>query len=240
MSEINAPIQIPSELNVPDTPSENDQIEPIKPKSAIPMSAPQSADGKYPKHRLRKENKSQSMFNFPVTATTTEESPTGDKEAGADDDVPPTITLSPPSAKYRKSAERKSTSSLDEIDQMAEQPSVDIQRQISASTNDMKLSANRRRVNSLAPSECNERDNDEFDELGNGHVGSQLRIRSSIISLFGRMGKMRRTSSNSQNSAHDNGESNERPPLRALPHIAATKIMRAFSYVGKLVIGKIP
>ncbi|XP_031638674.1 phospholipid-transporting ATPase ID isoform X2 [Contarinia nasturtii] len=228
MSDINAPIQLPNELNVPETSNENEAIEPIKPKSAIPLSAPQSADSKYPKHRLRKEKKSQSMFNFTSTVTTTEEPPQSN-DKGTDDDVPPSITLSPPSAKYRKSAERKSTGSLDQIDKLSDQP--DIQRQISASTNEMKLSANRQRANSMAPSEYAERDNDEFDELGNGHAGSQLRIRSSIISLFGRMGKMRRTSNISQNSTHDNNESNDRPPLRALPHIAATKIMRAFSYV---------
>lgn len=232
MSDINAPIQIPSELNVPDTSSENETIEAIKPKSAIPTSAPQSADGKkFPKHRLRMDSKSQSMFNFSATQRTTDET---NKENEIDEEVqPPTITLSPPSATYRKSAERKSTSSLDRIDKLPDQSNM---RHISASTNDMKLSENRKRTNSLAVNDQNERDDDEFDELEpNGHSGSQLRIRSSIISMFGRMGKMRRTSNVSQNSAHENDENNDRaPPLRALPQIAATKIMRAFSYVGKL------
>lgn len=238
MSDINAPIQIPSELNVPEPVSENEKIEPIKPKSAIPTSAP-SADGKqYPKHRLQKETKSQSMFNFTATQCTPE-ADEPDQEKETIEEGPPTITLSPPSATFRRSAERKLTGSLDHIDQLttAKIEEQSARRQISASTNEMKLSVNRKRANSMAPSVHTDRDDDEFDELGtNVNTGSQLRIRSSIISLFGRMGRMRRTSHNSQNSTNGNGESNDRPlPLRALPQIAATKIMRAFSYVGKLM-----
>lgn len=247
MSDINAPIQIPSELNVPEPTSENETIEPIKPKSAAPTSA-QSADGKhYPKHRLRKEAKSQSMFNFSATQRTTNDGKSDEEEEtngeNEENEVgPPTITLSPASSTFRRSAERQSTASLDHIDKLVSEtmttPTVEEQtakRQISASINEMKLSVNRKRTNSMAPSLHN--DDDEFDELKvNGSTGSQLRIRSSIISLFGRMGKMRRTSHISQNSGNENGESNDRPlPLRALPQIAATKIMRAFSYVGKLM-----
>lgn len=243
MSDINAPIQITSELNVPEPTNENETIEPIKPKSGVPLSA-QSADGKkYPAHRLRKETKSQSMFNFSVKERTTEDDETN-QEKEENEEGPPTITLSPPSATFRRSAERKSTSSLDHIEKMmtttmaetAEEQSA--RRQISASTNEMKLSVNRKRANSMAPSTHTDRDDDEFDQLAaNGNTGSQLRIRSSIISLFGRMGKMRRTSHISQNSTNGNSESNNDrpPPLRALPQIAATKIMRAFSYVGKLI-----
>lgn len=231
MSDLNAPIQIPSELNVPETTVDNDKIEPIKPKSAIPISAPQSADGKsFPKHRLRKETKSHSMFNFSSAEPTSEETT---KEEKVDEEGPPTICLCPPSAKSRQSCDHKSTDSFDRIDKLTDQAAT---LQISASTNEMKLSANRMRANSLAVPDQTGRDNDEFDALGaNGHTGSQLRIRSSIISLFGRMGKMRRRSSNASQNSKDNGESNNRaPPLRALPQIAATKIMRAFSYVGKL------
>lgn len=242
MSDINAPIQIPSELNVPEPTSDNEAIEPIKPKSGVSTSAP-TADGKqYPKHRLRKEGKSQSMFNFRSTEHTVEhEEPNQTKETN--DGEPPTITLSPPSATFRRSAERKSTGSLDHIDQLTATPTMDeqsVKRHISASTNDMKLSVSRKRANSMVPSLHTDHDDDEFDELGpNTNTGSQLRIRSSIISLFGRMGRMRRTSHISQNSTNENGESNDRPPpLRALPQIAATKIMRAFSYVGKLLYAK--
>lgn len=256
MTDINAPIQIPCELNVPETTNRNEQIEPIKPKSAAPAILPQSADGKlYPKHRLQKEAKSQSMFNFSARERSiinepkqeneeenvSEDDKNDDKndadneDENNDDESPPTITLSPPSAKYRKSADRKSTGSLDHLDRL--RPSE--MRQISASTNEMKFSINRNRANSVATVNYSEREDDEFDELGpNGHAGSQLRIRSSIISLFGRMGKMRRTSSISQNSVHGNGvsgteNSEHTSTLRALPQIAATKILRAFSYVGK-------
>lgn len=256
MTDINAPIQIPCELNVPETTNRNEQIEPIKPKSAAPAILPQSADGKlYPKHRLQKEAKSQSMFNFSARERSiinepkqeneeenvSEDDKNDDKndadneDENNDDEAPPTITLSPPSAKYRKSADRKSTGSLDHLDRL--RPSE--MRQISASTNEMKFSINRNRANSVATVNYSEREDDEFDELGpNGHAGSQLRIRSSIISLFGRMGKMRRTSSISQNSVHGNGvsgteNSEHTSTLRALPQIAATKILRAFSYVGK-------
>lgn len=232
MSDINAPIQIPSELNVPDPTNENEKIEPIKPKSA--STAPTSADGEkqYPKHRLQKGGKSQSMFNFSATLRPSDEA---EPEKETDEVGPPVITLSPPSATFRNSAERKSagsTRSLDHVDNLTQKSDM---RQISASTNEMKLSVNRNRANSMV----DERDDDEFDELGpNSSTGSQLRIRSSIVSLFGRMGKMRRTSNISQSSANGiNGgvESNDRgPPLRALPQIAATKILRAFSYVGKL------
>lgn len=256
MTDINAPIQIPCELNVPETTNRNEQIEPIKPKSAAPAILPQSADGKlYPKHRLQKEAKSQSMFNFSARERSiinepkqeneeendSEDDKNDDKndadneDENNDDEAPPTITLSPPSAKYRKSADRKLTGSLDHLDRL--RPSE--MRQISASTNEMKFSINRNRANSVATVNHSEREDDEFDELGpNGHAGSQLRIRSSIISLFGRMGKMRRTSSISQNLVHGNGvsgteNSEHTSTLRALPQIAATKILRAFSYVGK-------
>lgn len=238
MSDINVPIQIPSELNVPEPNSENETIEPIKPKSGVPLSA-QSADGKqYPAHRLRKETKSQSMFNFSARERTTEDDETN-QEKEENKEEPPTITLSPPSATFRKSAERKSTGSLDHTTMTAETvEEQSARRQISASTNEMKLSVNRKRANSMATSTHTDRDDDEFDELGaSDNTGSQLRIRSSIISLFGRMGKMRRTSHISQNSTNENDESNNDrpPPLRSLPQIAATKIMRAFSYVGKLI-----
>lgn len=235
MSDINAPIQIPSELNVPETTSDNDTIEPILPKSTTQSSAPQSADEmRYPKHRLQLDAKSQSMFNFSAAAAAGE--PTVDEaDAGPESEPkpkqenetivegPPMITLSPPSSTFRRSAGGKSTGSLNNFEMRP------------LSTNEMKLSANRNRANSIAGH--NQRDDDEFDELKvNGNVGSQLRIRSSIISMFGRMGQMRRPSTFSQSSANGTNaaENNDHaPPLRSLPQIAATKILRAFSYVGK-------
>lgn len=238
MSDLNAPIHIPSELNVPDATNENETIEPIRPKSSASEIKTKSADAEkqYPKHRLHKDGKSQSMQNFsaPLRKSVEVESKK-ETEIG-----PPEIILSPPSAKFRNSADRKSATSTRSLDHLTHQSEM---RQASASNNDMKLSVNRTRANSMA----HERDDDEFDELGpNGKTGSQLRIRSSIISLFGRMGKARRTSNISQSSVADvngangiNGgnvgtESNNHGlPLRALPQIAATKILRAFSYVGK-------
>lgn len=227
MSDITAPIQIPSELNVPETTSENETIEPIKPRSAASAAATQSADGKqFPKHRLQKEKKSQSMFNFTVRSCSLDESQTNAETTGEKE--PPTITLSPASATFRKSAEQKSTSSFDFIDRLTEPAS-------SHAASAHRRSANRTRANSIATVDRTEHDADEFDELGtNGHAGSQLRIRSSIISLFGRMGKMRRHSTFSQNSVHETNETNEHATsLKTLPQIAATKILRAFSYVGK-------
>lgn len=244
MSDSNAPIHIPSELNVPDQEptSENDTIEPIQPKSALKS---QSADEKqFPKHRLRMDAKSRSMYDFPVserkndapdTEPEQEQEPNSsshNEEIERHEIVAPTITFSPPSATFRRSASRNSTSSLEHVKSSANHLDV---HHIGGSTNDMKLSANRNRINSIA----SERDDDEFDELEpTQRVNSQLRIRSSIVSMFGRMGKMRRASTVSQASTNENGaatETNNRgPPLRALPQIAATKIFRAFSYVGKL------
>lgn len=231
MSDINAPIQIPSELNVPEPTSDNEAIKPIKPKSATAASSSADAGKQYPKHRLQLDAKSKSMFNFSATSHSNENT---EPEKETNEDGAPVITLSPPSATYRNSADRKSagsTRSLDHIDNVTQKSDM---RHISASTNEMKLSVNRNRANSM----IDERDDDEFDELEpNSKTGSQLRIRSSIVSLFGRMGKMRRTSSISQSSANgvNGGVGNDHgPPLRALPQIAATKILRAFSYVGKL------
>lgn len=235
MSDLNAPIHLPSELNVPDATNENEKIEPIRPKSTASETKTKSADAEkqYPKHRLYKDGKSQSMHSFSATLRKSVEV---ECEKETTEIGPPEITLSPPSATFRNSADRQLAASTRSLDHLTHQTDM---RQVSASNNEMKLSVNRTRANSMA----HERDDDEFDELGpNGKAGSQLRIRSSIISLFGRMGKARRTSSISQSSTTDvngaNGNvatesNNHGPPLRALPQIAATKILRAFSYVGK-------
>lgn len=248
MSDINAPIQIHSELNVPDTASDNEteQFESNKPISAVPTSAnkTQSAEKnrqqqQLPKHRLRSDAKSQSMHSFPNLSKPIEE-----KEAHSAKQIrnePPTITLSPASARYSGSGSGSGgriSSSLDRSieNQLMGDP---IKNPSQMKTDEMQFNANRKRKsNSLPVPEHQIHCDDEFDELepSNGG-GSQLRIRSSIISLFGRMGKMRRTSSISQNSIHENGtgaEHNEHvSSLRNLPQIAATKILRAFSYVGK-------
>lgn len=240
MSAINVPIQIPSELNVPEPDDggvDKEDSKSIRSKSASSsvenssQSVEQLVSKALPKHRLRGDAKSQSMYNFSTAAIRAAEdqieSANVENQSGA-----PTITLTCASAKYQKNGERKSTASLNgktEASLLGED--IGKLHPISNSINDMKLSANRRRVGSLPTSDP--LDDDEFDEIDSRRAqGSQLRIRSSIISLFGRMGKMRRTSNNSQTSVQD--DSNDHPPpLRALPQIVGAKILRAFSYVGK-------
>lgn len=240
MSDINVPIQITSELNVPEPisetntnkNSEQDEAKPAKSSSGEPP-AERSSSKMLPKNRLRADNKSQSMFNFSTAAIRAAEDHLS-ANAANDREVPPEITLTLASAKFQKSNEQKSTASLNgNTEDTLLGEDVGKLHPISNSTNNMSFTAHRKRVNSLPVSEPI--DDDEFDELdGNRVGGSQLRIRSSIISLFGRMGKNRRTSNISTNSGHDNNDNNDhRPPLRALPQIAATKILRAFSYVGK-------
>lgn len=227
MSDANTPIQIPSELNVPEPKNDNGKI--------LPVKTPQSADDVQllKKPHLAMDTKSRSMFNFPTTSRTNDDH-TESKEEPTEERIPE-ITMSPPStATFRYNSARKSTISVDHLDDTNlvgdEQQSV--MRQISTSANDMKLSPNRKRVNSIT----DERDDGEFDELQAASSGnSKLRIRASIVSMFGRMGKLRRPSIASQQSANGGAEPKARgPPIRALPTIAATKILRAFSYVGKL------
>lgn len=229
MSDTNTPIQIPSELNVPEPTSDNGRIVPIK-SDKSKIKTPQSADDvKLPKKpHLALDAKSRSMFNFPTTSRTNDDHTESTEEPN--EERIPEITMSPPStATFRYNSARKSTASLDLIDNLTgEQQSVT--RQISVSANDMELSANRKRVNSIG-------EDGEFDELQAASSGnSKLRIRASIVSMFGRMGKLRRPSMASQHSTNGGSEPKARgPPIRALPTIAATKILRAFSYVGKIV-----
>lgn len=229
MSDTNTPIQIPSELNVPEPKNDNGKILPIKtPQSADDVQLPK-------KPHLALDAKSRSMFNFPTTSRTNDEH-TESKEEPNEERIPE-ITMSPPStATFHYNSARKSTASLNHIDNLTgEQQSV--MRQISTSANDMKLSPNRKRVNSITE----DRDDGEFDELQAASSGnSKLRIRASIVSMFGRMGKLRRPSIASQQSANGGAEAKARgPPIRALPTIAATKILRAFSYVGKLNVKRL-
>lgn len=249
MSDINAPIQIPSELNVPETNSDNEteQSDTIKSSSAASVAAhkTQSAESSHdrkslPKHRLRASAKSQSMFTFPTSSLPINEEIHSEKQTNPDVSMP-TITLSPASARFSNDG-NPSTSSVDRSieNKLMGDP---IENPNELNPNEARLSANRKRVNSLPVSVTDQHahNEDEFDELEPHNVrGSQLRIRSSIISLFGRMGKMRRTSNNSQNSNHENGDANgvNIEQKRTLPQIAASKILRAFSYVGKNEIEK--
>lgn len=211
MSDSNTPTTIPCELNVPSDNGDNGNKMESK-TIELPLSSKtcKSADkqkSQLPRHRLRADGKSQSMFNFSTTVQTTS-------------DEPP-ITLSATTATYHHRPQRASSGSLSP-DRIETENSIEKSRKISASTNEIKLSANRRRINSISSSSI---DQDEIED----HAGPQLRIRSSIISLFARMGKLRRTSNI---SISENDNSNV-PPLLALPQIAAAKILRAFSYVGK-------
>lgn len=64
------------------------------------------------------------------------------------------------------------------------------------------------------------------------HIETHSRLRSSIVSLLTKFGsKSRRTSDNSL--GQDAGEISENSRGRSLSQIAAAKIFRAFSYVGK-------
>lgn len=238
MSDISAPIQIPCELNVPEAANDNEseQNESTEP-APVPIKI-QSADTfhqkQLPKHRLRNSAKSHSLHTFPVSSLPIIEK-TNEQNAHTQY-APPTITLSPASSIYRGSGNNRSINSLDrsvENRLMGDQ----IQNPSLLNTDQKSASSFRKRVNSL-PVSIRDNDDEEFDDFEpNKNVGSQLRIRSSIISLFGRMGKMRRTSIMSQSSVHENGNvvgSTEHvSTLRNLPQIAATKILRAFSYVGK-------
>lgn len=234
MSGKNAPIQIPSELNVPD-----DNNDDNKPNATTPdTNSASSNDGNntkpLPMHRLTSTSKSRSMYNI-VSVSNETSTDQSDEMPAHNTDKPPEITLSPPSAKYRKIGDGKSTVSLDRaIEDRLMGDRIYVAKL--NCTNELKLKEDRIRANSLPRSEHSFRDAGEFDELKPNQAagGSQLRIRSSIISLFGRMGRARRSSNLSQNSTAGN-DGDHAPPLRALPQIAATKILRAFSYVGKKV-----
>lgn len=232
MSGKNAPIQIPSELNVPDDIDNDDKINANSSKHPLPSTNATHAKP-LPMHRLQSSQKSHSMFNIVTSSNESSTDQSDEHTTHNNDNKPPIITLSPPSAKCRKYGESSSTVSLDRAieDRLMGDPVENIPHN---STNELKPNEVRRRANSLTPSEHSRRDSNEFDELkpNANNSGSQLRIRSSIISLFGRMGRARRSSNLSQNSITGN-DGDRAPPLRALPQIAATKIMRAFSYVGK-------
>lgn len=235
MSGKNAPIQIPSELNVPDDDDDNNTTSAVPDITSALSNDASNTKPTFPKHHLMHSSKSRSMYNIVTVSndTSTDQSDDIHPHDGDNKNKPPEITLSPPSAKYRKYGELKSTVSLDRaIEDRLMGDRIDVA--LPNSTNELKAKEDRIRANSLPRSERSYRDSGEFDELkpNQSNGGSQLRIRSSIISLFGRMGRARRSSNLSQNSSSGNGNDHA-PPLRALPQIAATKILRAFSYVGK-------
>lgn len=247
MSDTITPIQIPCELNVPESSIDNETIESIKPKSGY--KPPQSADDVQlqKKPHLQLDTKSRSMFDFPTKSHPENDDHTEPKEMANEEKISE-ITMVPPStASYRTISGRRSTDTLEHIDPLAsttKQSSFDMQ-EISANANEMILNENRKHHDSEVQDEPpEERDDGEFDTLHmTGSGNSRLRIRSSIVSMFGRMGKTRRASNVSQNSngaAGGGAEAKARgPPIRALPQIAATKILRAFSYVGKLDVERI-
>lgn len=200
MSDMNSTTTLPGELS--DETENEVHSEGATVKSEDEMS-PKSVDRvrKVPP-KLHASAKSQSMYDFTANGQTTE----------------PRITISGATARY--DADRPGTGG-DSLDEQVNR--LQTARQKSASANDFHLSVNRRRGDSVESVDADETD---YEARG----GRQLRIRSSIISLFARMGRDRRISNNSSNTNNENDNS---PPLRALPQIAAQKILRAFSYVGK-------
>lgn len=240
------PIQIPSELNVPETTVENDidktissiddsesSLTPTKTKATQSANVTQTKSS-IPKHRSNASAKSRSMYNFSTIKSPSAKNENNDQ---IDNNEPPITSIKSIGS---ASIERNSTASLSRTieDKLMGDLVEDIHQN---NGNELKLSAHRKRANSIAqPQQHVRNSDDEFDEIepANNNAGSNLRIRSSIISLFGRMGKARRQSNLSQNSMHEhNTERNDHaPPLRALPQIAATKILRAFSYVGKRIL----
>lgn len=178
-----------------------------------------------PLHRnhLRTDAKSQSMFNFSTTlkSMADESNDLGPISTSASSivNLPPTTSLS--TDHY---LDRNYEIDIDKLKLSAEH------KEVSASSNEPAeqtaptsgQTEGRQRLNSLASDVHPE----EIEDI----VASQNRVRASIISLFGKLGKVRRRSSNTSKE-HDSDNSND-IPLRALPQMAAAKILRAFSYVG--------
>lgn len=245
MTDLNTPITITNELNVPDTDDivtsfndinavNNDDNRVLSTGDlSLPMpstSKAKSADRmrRIPP-RLRTDTKSQSLLNFPSKAPLIR----------TVSDETPSITITAASAQYHRRQYPSRVSSATFPIEHIGSDHLAVSRKISASTNEFKLSANRKRINSATSNG----DDDNAAGENEDQVTPQLRIRSSIVSLFGRMGRLRRPSSFSTNSNSNNdingtggaanGTNDNSPSLRALPQIAAAKILRAFSYVGK-------
>lgn len=185
---------------------------------------------------LRRDTKSQSLLNIPSKALPL---------ARAASDEIPSVTVTTASAQskrhYPADTAPPRVSSATFPSEHHDTGHLKESRQISASTNEFKLSANRQRIHPTAYTNGND-DSDVDDGENDDQVTPQLRIRSSIVSLFGRIGRLRRPSSFSTNSNSVNdvsgaggatGTTDNSSSLRALPQIAAAKILRAFSYVGK-------
>lgn len=178
------------------------------------------------RHHLRSGTKSQSLFNFSTTLKSMADESNGlgpiSSSASSIVNLPPTTSLS-----NDHFLDRNYEIDIDKLKLSAKD------KKTSDSSNDPEMppappptqSEGRQRVNSIA----SDFHPDEIDDM----VASQTRVRASIISLFGKIGILRRTSNNSNSSRneHDRDSSND-IPLRAFPQIAAAKILRAFSYVG--------
>lgn len=223
MTDLNESTALPGELTEPTEEqekeadeSENVENEKAKSGSTTTEASKSAERARRIPPRLRLSAKSQSMFDITTNGHIANEN-------GA---AIPSITLTGASPTLRS---ERTTS----VDGLSGAPSsgnhLRTTRPISASTNEFQFSDNLKRLDTL--------DENEDRELSD-RAGRQLRIRSSIVSLFARMGRSRRRSTlDSSESNADNNDagdsSSHRPGLRNLPQIAATKILRAFSYVGK-------
>lgn len=240
MTDLNTPITITSELNVPDVDetvtsfggTDVSADSGALSTAELPQPSPTTNKSKSADRvrrippRLNANTKSLSLNSFPSKAPLIR----------TVSDETPTITITAASAQYRRHHSPRVSSATFSIEHTGTDH-LEVSRKISASTNEFKLSANRKRINSTVSNDDEAAENED-------QVTPQLRIRSSIVSLFGRMGRLRRPSSFSTTSMSNNdiggavgaaaNETNDHSPsLRALPQIAAAKILRAFSYVGK-------
>lgn len=202
-----------------------------QPRENVSTPLPNSAESPEPpkkmqnkmvhRHNLRSAAKSQSMFNFSTTlrSMANDLGPIS-SSASSIVNLPPTTSLSTDhlDRNYEVNIDNLRLSAKDKIIIDSSDPEIPPARPPSEAEV-------QQRVNS-AGSDAHQ---DEIDDM----VASQTRVRASIISLFGKIGKLRRTSNNSNSSKNDHDhESSNDIPLRALPQIAAAKILRAFSYVG--------
>lgn len=212
MNDMNSTTTLPGELCETNENENENEIQSNDIGIQSENETPKSADRprKVPP-KLHTSAKSQSMFDFSLN---------GQARINQNN---PQITISASSPKYDAI---RSGSGHDSLDEQVNQ--LQTTRQKSASADDFRLAVNPRRTQSI---ETNDDDDVDYETRG----GRQLRIRSSIISLFARMGRDRRISNNSSNSNENDASKDSSPPLRALPQIAAQKILRAFSYVGKKI-----
>lgn len=175
------------------------------------------------RHHLRSGTKTQSLFNFSTTL-----------KSMADE----SLGLGPISSSASSIVNLPLTTSLSTDHYLDRNYEINIDKlKLSAKHKKASDSSNPEIPPAPPPTQTESRQNsiasdihaDEIDDM----VASQTRIRASIISLFGKIGILRRTSNNSNSSRNEyDHDSSHDIPLRALPQIAAAKILRAFSYVG--------